>query len=61
MLGENLFVVFPGRNENSPSIDHGGYLSLVFFKATVVGAIHLYGHIYHPEGTVKPSWTGMFG
>jgi hypothetical protein len=61
MLGENLFVVFPGRNENSPSIDHGRYLSLVFFKATVVGAIHLYGHIYHLEGTVKPSWTGMFG
>jgi hypothetical protein len=39
MLGNNLFVVFSGRNENSPSMDHGRYLSLVFFKATVVGAI----------------------
>ncbi|KAH8746686.1 hypothetical protein F5882DRAFT_422709 [Hyaloscypha sp. PMI_1271] len=42
MLGNNLFVVFPGRNENSPSIDDWGYLSLVFFNAMVVGAILWY-------------------
>lgn len=39
ILGNNLFVVFSGRNENTPSMDHGRCLSLVFFKATVVGTI----------------------
>jgi hypothetical protein len=61
MLGKNLLVVFSGRNENNGNIDHGGFLALLFFLATVLGTILWYGYIYDSRGTVNPSWTGIFG
>jgi hypothetical protein len=61
MLGKNLLVMFPAGTENKPKLDHGGFLSLVFFLATVLGTILWYGYIYDSDGTVNPSWTGVFG
>jgi hypothetical protein len=61
VIGKNLLVVFPSTNEKGRSIDHEGFLSLAFFLATILAAILWYGNIYDPEGTVNPTWTGIFG
>jgi hypothetical protein len=60
-LGKNLLVIFPRGNKNSSKLDHGGFLSLLLFLATILGTILWYGYIYDSDGTVNPSWTGIFG
>jgi len=60
-LGKNLLVIFPGGNKNSSKLDHVGFLALLLFLATVLGTILWYGYIYDSDGTVNPSWTGIFG
>lgn len=60
-LGKNLLVIFPGGNESSSNLDHGGFLSLLLFLATILGTILWYAYIYDSDGTVNPSWTGIFG
>jgi hypothetical protein len=61
MLSKNLLVMFPAGTENKPKLDHGGFLSLIFLLATVLGTILWYGYIYDSDGTLNPSWTGIFG
>jgi hypothetical protein len=61
MLGKNLLVVLPSRSETSPKLDYGGFLSLMLFLTTVLGSALWYGYIYDSDGTVNPSWTGIFG
>jgi hypothetical protein len=61
LLGKNLLITFPDGDESSPKLDHGGFLSLLLFLSTVLGAALWYGYIYDSHGTVNPSWTGIFG
>ncbi len=60
-LGKNLLVIFPGGDENSSKLDHGGFLSLLLFLATILGNMLWYGYIYDSGGTVNPTGTGISG
>jgi hypothetical protein len=58
-LGEALLV---SSGEGSPpAVDIGALYSLTLCIANIVLCVLWYWLKYNPEGTVNPSWTGIFG
>lgn len=58
-LGETLLV--SSGQESSPAVDAAAVYALVFCVANIVVCMFWYWLRYNPEGTVNPSWTGIFG
>jgi hypothetical protein len=57
-LGETLLCVADG---DSPSVDGDAANALTFFITNLTVSVMWYWLRYNPEGTINPSWTGVFG
>jgi hypothetical protein len=57
-LGETLLGV---ADSDSPRVDGDAANALTLFVVNLVVSVLWYWLRYNPEGTVNPSWTGVFG
>ena len=58
-LGETLLIA--SGDEGSSAVDTGAVNALMLCISNVVVCVLWYWLRYDPEGTVNPSWTGVFG
>lgn len=58
-LGETLLV--SSGQESSPAVDASAVYALAFCVTNIIVCMFWYWLRYNPEGTVNPSWTGIFG
>jgi hypothetical protein len=58
-VGETLLV--SSGQESSPAVDASAVYALAFCVANIIVCMFWYWLRYNPEGTVNPSWTGIFG